>query len=104
LLTFNKFNRSFESQRDRIDKLYDYRSRFVHAGESLTEIAALEELMDICKQCFRCLLELQLINHNATARSEDTLVRWLQTLDYLSKGLIAGRTISPDEFKAASII
>jgi hypothetical protein len=57
----------------------------------------------LCEQVFRCLLRLQAAHATASERLEETLARWLKLLDFLSKGIIAGRTIDESQFKEAFI-
>jgi hypothetical protein len=101
LITFREAGRSFDEQRNWINKIYDLRSRYVHEGTKLTHDAPLEEVYALCQQVFRCLLRLQA--DHCSQRGKETLARWLALLDFLSKGMIAGKQIDSVQFQEAFI-
>jgi hypothetical protein len=103
VITFRHFNRSFDEQRGWINRMYDLRSRYVHEGQKVSDEAPLEEIYSLCQYIFRCLLRLQAKHTDASQRGKDTLAQWLAVLDFLSKGIIAGRDINADQFKQAFI-
>jgi hypothetical protein len=57
----------------------------------------------LCQQVFRCLLRLQAAHPEALKRQKETLARWLSLLDFLSKGIIAGKEIDTSQFQEAFI-
>ena len=75
----------------------------MHAGESKADEAVLDELHEICGSCFRALLKLQAAQPDTSGRSEAALRGWLANVDYLAKGLIAGKAIEIDQFRDAHI-
>lgn len=103
VLTFRAIGRSYEDQRGWINKIYDLRSRYVHEGKKIADNERVEELYTLCQQVFRCLLRLQAANCQSSQKEKETLERWLSLLDFLSKGLIAGIAIHPDQFNEACI-
>jgi hypothetical protein len=103
LITFRQAGRSFEQQRAWMGKIYDLRSRYVHGGIKLVEETPVTELYTLCGQVFRCLLRLQAAHPDAAQRQKDTLAQWLKLLDYLSKGIIAGKEIDALQFQEAFI-
>jgi hypothetical protein len=102
LITFRQVGRSFEQQRAWINKIYDLRSRYAHDGTKLADEAPVVEMYALCEQVFRCLLRLQAA-HPEPQRDKETLARWLSLLDFLSKGLIAGKKIDDGQLQEAFI-
>lgn len=90
LVTFRENHRSFTQQRDWLDTIYDLRSRYVHDGIEITDELQLDQLRCLCEQVFRCLMRLQ-AGDSQNSKGEKTLTTWLHELDYLAKGLIAGK-------------
>jgi hypothetical protein len=101
LITFHEAGRSFDEQRNWINKIYDLRSRYVHEGTKLTPDAPLEEIYVLCQQVFRCLLRLQAAH--SSQRGKEILAHWLALLDFLCKGIIAGKRIDSVQFQEAFI-
>lgn len=91
LITFRENSRPFAQQRDWIDTIYDLRSRYVHDGVELTDQLQLDQLRGLCEQVFRCLMRLQAGHSQPASRGKEILTMWLHELDYLAKGLIAGK-------------
>jgi hypothetical protein len=89
ILTYRQAGRSFDEQRRWIEKIYDLRSQYVHGGARLSGDAPVSEMYALCEQVFRCLLRLQ--------------ADWLSLLDFLSKGIIASKTVDDNQFKEAFI-
>ena len=104
VITFMPVGRSFDHQRAWINRIYDLRSQYVHAGVKLTDEGALEEMYVLCQHVFRCLLRLQAANPEAIQRKKETLAQWLTLLDFLSKGIIAGQNITQSQFQNAFIV
>ena len=103
LVTFTKATRSFEVQRKRIDEIYDLRSRYVHAGKPIDDQKAFDELHEMCGACFRSLLRLRAAKAETSENNETALSSWLADLDFLAKGLIAGKTFGLEDFRGAYI-
>ena len=103
LITFRENGRSFTQQRDWIDAIYDVRSRYVHDGRELTEELQLDQLRSLCEQVFRCLMRLQAGNSQGSSRGKETLSTWLHELDYLAKGMIAGKQPTETQLTEAFI-
>jgi hypothetical protein len=104
LITFRPVGRSFDQQRAWINRIYDLRSQYVHAGVKLTDEGELEEMYVLCQHVFRCLLRLQAANPEALQRKKETLAQWLTLLDFLSKGIIADQDITESQFQNAFIV
>jgi hypothetical protein len=75
VLTFRDAGRSFDEQRNWINKIYDLRSRYVHEGTKLTRDAPLEEVYALCQEVFRCLLRLQAAHSKPSQKGKETLER-----------------------------
>jgi hypothetical protein len=103
LITFWKVDRSFEQQRGWINTMYVLRSCYVHEGTKLIDATPVEELYVLCQQVFRCLLRLQAAHPDPQQRDKQALPRWLSFLDFLSKGIIAGKEVSADQLREAFI-
>lgn len=103
LITFRHVKRSFDEQRNWINNAYDLRSRYVHEGSNLAGSAPVAELYALCQEIFRCLLRLQTAHSLPAQRGKETLARWLSLLDFLSKGIIAGKSIDVDQLSEAFI-
>lgn len=91
LVTFRENHRSFTQQRDWLDTIYDLRSRYVHDGIEITDELQLDQLRCLCEQVFSCLMRLQASDSQKSSKGGKTLATWLHELDYLAKGLIAGK-------------
>jgi hypothetical protein len=102
VITFRSAGRSFERQRAWIDQIYDLRSRYVHAGQRIADEKPLDDLYILCQQVFRCLLRLQAA-HPPLERRKETMDRWLALLDYLAKGMMAGKTPDHNQFIEAFV-
>jgi hypothetical protein len=83
--------------------MYDLRSRYVHEGMKLANEVPVVEMYALCEQVFRCLLRLQAAYPAASQREKQTLAQWLSLLDFLFKGIIAGRDIGADQLQEAFI-
>jgi hypothetical protein len=103
LITFRDNSRSFAQQRDWIDTIYDLRSRYVHDGVELTDELQLDQLRSLCEQVFRCLMRLQAGHSQPAPRGKEILTMWLHELDYLAKGVIAGKQPTETQFAEAFI-
>jgi hypothetical protein len=103
LITFRENSRSFAQQRDWIDAIYDVRSRYVHDGTELTDEVQLDQLRGLCEQVFRCLMRLQAKHSQRSSRAKEALTMWLHELDYLAKGMIAGKQPTEAQFVGAFI-
>ena len=103
LITFRQASRAFEQQRGWINNIYDLRSRYVHEGAKLANETPVEDMYTLCERVFRCLLRLQAANPEISQKGKETLARWLTLLDFLSKGLIAGKEIDARQFQEAFI-
>lgn len=101
LVTFRENGRSFAQQRDWIDTIYDVRSRYVHESTETDDELQLNQLRSLCEQVFRCLMRLQADNSQRLSRGKETLAMWLHDLDYLAKGMIAGKL--PTETQLADV-
>ncbi|HVR55651.1 MAG TPA: hypothetical protein VMT72_02340 [Pseudolabrys sp.] len=104
LITFQGSGRSYEQQRDWINDVYDLRSRYVHKGLKIADNAPVQQTYELCADVFRCLLRLQAALPNPDQRGAEALDKWLSLLDFLSKGIIAGKTISPKDFEEVHIM
>ena len=103
LITSRENSRSFAQQRDWIDTIYDVRSRYVHDGVELTDQRQLDQLRSLCEQVFRCLMRLQAGHSQSASRGKEVLTAWLHELDYLAKGLIAGKQPTETQLAEAFI-
>jgi hypothetical protein len=97
-ITFRENARSFEQQRDWIDRIYEVRSRYVHDGAEITDELQLDQLRSLCEQVFRCLMRLQAGHSQRSSRGKEALTMWLHELDYLAKGVIAGKQPTETQF------
>lgn len=104
VVTFHHTARSFEQQCAWLKGIYEVRSGYVHAGKSVTDLTLIDSMFDHCQQVFRCLLRLQAAHPLPSEREQTTLTQWLAVLDYLAKGMIAGKSVDETEFKQAFII
>jgi hypothetical protein len=93
----------YDAERRRIDALYEARSKYVHAGVSLGDGRLVSDAFDVCGECFRALLSLQAALTLPNQRNEGVLESWLGELDYLGKGMIAGKSPSGVQLTEAHI-
>jgi hypothetical protein len=103
LITFSAKNQSFQEARGSIEKIYELRSKYVHAGIEITDALQLEEVRSICEHVFRCLLRLQAAHPDRASRTEQVLTGWLRELDYLVAGLAAGRHPNVSQLEEALV-
>jgi Apea-like HEPN len=103
LITFRENGKTFDKQRDWIERIYELRSRYVHSGTEITEKPPLDQLRAVCGQVFRCLMRLQAAHSQRQSRDETVLKGWLRELDYLAKGMIAGKQPSESQLHEAFI-
>jgi Apea-like HEPN len=100
VITFTHAKRSFEEQREWVNRIYEGRSRYIHAGENISDEVPLDELYTLAQVVFRCLMRLQAAKPAPIDRGEATLNNWVAVLDYLAKAKIAGLEL--DETKQLS--
>ena len=81
----------------------DLRSRYVHDGVELSDQLQLDQLRGLCEQVFRCLMRLQAGHSQPAPRGKEILTMWLHELDYLAKGVIAGKQPTETQFAEAFI-
>lgn len=75
----------------------------MHDGVRLADETPFVEMYGLCEQVFRCLLRLQAAHPETSQREKETLARWLTILDFLSKGIIAGKDIDTHQLQEAFI-
>jgi hypothetical protein len=103
LITCRENGKSFEEQRTWVEQIYELRSRYVHSGVDIETKVPLEQLRAVCQQVFRCLMRLQAAHPQRESRNETVLKGWLRELDYLAKGMIAGKEPNENQLKDAFI-
>jgi hypothetical protein len=79
---------TYKAAEDEVLKLYDARSKFVHAGKSVT-FEQTERLIEFAKEVIRSLLVLHMNEEN---RKEGFLSKWQRDIDFVSAGFDANRT------------
>jgi len=95
VLTFEQNGNTFEEQKKLLNILYDGRSKYVHAGESVKP-HLIQEVKKLCIQILYVLLRLQ--NIKATPIKLLTIDQWKKQLNYAYTAVEAGQPIS-DELK-----
>ncbi len=65
--------------------------------------AALHQLRNLSEHVFRSLMSLQRAHTARSSRGKETLTEWLRELDYLAKGLIAGKEPTETQLAEAFI-
>jgi Apea-like HEPN len=103
LITHRQNGRSFTQQQEWIDAIYDLRSRYVHDGKEVTDEPQLQRLRILCEQVFRSLLRLQAAHPDRSSRGKETMTKWLHEVDYLAKGLIAGKQPTESQLNDAFV-
>jgi hypothetical protein len=63
----------------------------VHDGKEVTDEPQLQRLRVLCEQVFRSLLRLQAAHSDRSSRGKESMTKWLHEIDYLAKGLVAGK-------------
>lgn len=102
VILFSASGVSFNEHMSWVDGLYDTRSRYVHSGKTAgVDDALLDRVRRACDDCFRCLLRLR---KQSPDQSENALAKWLGSLDYLAKGMIAGKTFDDNELKHTHLL
>lgn len=102
-LTYRLYGRSFKQQCEWINGFYDMRSKYVHTGVEITDDVRLGELRVLSGHVFRCLMKLQSVHVQPSSRGESALNDWLLNLDYIAKGLVAGKQPTETQFRDAFI-
>ena len=77
--------------------------QLAEAQSAQTDRGPLAELRVVCEQVFRCLMRLQAAHAQRQSRDETALKSWLRELDYLAKGMIAGKEPSENQLHEAFI-
>jgi hypothetical protein len=67
------------------------------------DVDDVRDMYALCQEVFRCLLRLQASRPNVSQRRKDALDEWLSLLDFLAKGIIAGKKIDGGQLKEAFI-
>ncbi len=99
LLTFKSFDTSFESQKKLLLKIYDARSKYVHAGESIS-LELLEKLKSICRIILEALFKIQT---NTKYQEKGAFSIWIKELDYIVSGYDAGKVPTESELEMIGI-
>ncbi len=102
LITFRENGKSYKKQCDWVEWIYALRSRYVHSGAEITDNSALDQLGEVCEQVFRSLMRLQAAH--VGQRDETVLKSWLRELDYLAKGIVAGKRPTESQLREAFIL
>jgi hypothetical protein len=91
LLTFDKNVRSYEDQKKLLGKIYDYRSKYVHAGLSIpTQLIV--QIQPICHEVIYCLLR---VHRNNIGKPEPlTIDLWKKKLDFAWSALEANERLT----------
>jgi hypothetical protein len=55
------------------------------------------------RQVFRSLLRLQAAHPDRSSRGKETMTKWLHEVDYLAKGLIAGKQPTESQLNDAFV-
>lgn len=95
---------SYSSERKRIEALYEARSSYVHAGVHVADDRLVADAFAVCGEAFRALLRLQSSLSEPHQRGEKALAGWLVELDYLAKGMIAGKPPTAGQLTEAYIV
>lgn len=103
LITHRENARTFPQQQEWIDAIYDLRSRYVHDGKEITDESQLDRLRVLCEQVFRSLMRLQAAHPDRSSREKETMTKWLHEIDYLAKGLIAGKQPTDSQLNDAFV-
>ena len=97
-LIFTPLKLALRDAEQRLNKIYDARSRYVHQGEAIDR-GLLTDLTEVCDEVLWALLRR--IRNGAV--ETDVIGRWTKDLDYLYSALIADKAISDDDLRAAGI-
>lgn len=104
LITFRENSKSFGEQRRWVKSIYELRSSYVHSGADITDRLQVDQLRSVCEQVFKCLMRLQAAYPQPQARDEAVLKSWLKELDYIAKGIIAGKDPTETQLQDAFIV
>jgi hypothetical protein len=75
----------------------------VHHGKEVTYKPQLHRLRMLCEQVFRSLMSAMAANSDRSSRGKETMARWLHEVDYLAKGLIAGKQPTESQLNNAFV-
>lgn len=98
-LIFSPLGVSLSEAERRVDKLYDVRSQYVHAGRAV-EPKLCVEVRQVCEEVLWALLRRLRLNFPKT----DMLDKWTKDLDYLYSALIAGKTVVEADMRSSGIL
>lgn len=87
-LTHLRLAPSYAEAKEELLKLYDARSKFVHAGKPVSRVQA-ERLIEYAREAIRSLLVLHLKSEN---RKQGFLEQWTKELDFIIHGFEAGKS------------
>jgi hypothetical protein len=98
-LVFRPFSLSITEAEKELNKLYDARSQYVHAGKEI-DPKLLGEVKDVCEQVLWALLRCL---HERGA-GEELVGRWTKDLDYLYSALVAGKEVPEEHIRSCGIL
>jgi Apea-like HEPN len=84
---------------NRMKMVYEKRSKYVHAGISVSD-EDMELVRPIIKEVLFCLLRLQSVQNN---KKQGFIEAWLKSLDYFIAAAEAGKEIEEDDLVSAGI-
>jgi hypothetical protein len=98
-IVFQPFSLSIFEAEKKLGKLYDVRSRYMHAGEQI-DPKLLGEVKDVCEQVLFALLRCVV----QRGTDEKFVTKWTTDLDYLYSALVAGKQISDEDIRSCGIL
>ncbi len=99
MVTSRLLGETFPDTVERVRKIYDRRSRYVHAGDTVGD-GALDSVRPIVNGVLFCLLRLQRDPGN---KRDGFVDEWLKNLDYFVAAAEAGKDVPDQDLTAAGI-
>lgn len=98
-LVFRPFVLSIADAEKKLGKLYDARSRYVHAGQPISP-KLLAEVNNVCEEVLWALLR----RLKRSGASGDFVERWTKELDYLYSAIAAGKDVPEEDMQSCGIL
>lgn len=97
-LIFTPLKLSLREAEQRLNKIYDARSRYVHQGQAI-DPTLLNAVSAVCEQVLWAFLR----RLRGDLAKSDVVGTWTKELDYIYSALIAGKAISDDDLRSAGV-
>lgn len=101
ITTYREMKRAYPEQVKAVKNLYQLRSDYVHAGESVPE-ERIDEVQSLCRAALRTLLRARPLPPDSASKGR--FHRWLLKLDHFATGMEAGMPVLATQLQEAGLL